>query len=276
MKPRIGLSPTPATHEDRLVDQVNRSYVDAVVRAGGLPLILPVLDPADADQVLQTVDGLLLTGGGDVEPLHYGATAVPEVHGIDPGRDAFELALVPAAAAAGIPVLGICRGAQVLNVAMGGTLVQHLPDVSDRPHCLRDRSGEPVHDVGIEAGTRLAGLAGVDRLPVNSLHHQAVDTLGSGLRAVAWADDGVVEAIEGVWSRMLGVQWHPELLPGHPAHDGLFRWLVAEADVAVAAIAPAVVPAAVVPAAAVATDAMTTDAVATNAVAGDGVAGAVA
>src|SRR5919197_3386341 len=184
MKPRIGLSPTPATHEDRLVEQVNRSYVDAVVRAGGLPLILPVLDPADAEQVLQTVDGLLLTGGGDVEPLYYGAAAVPEVHGVDAGRDAFELALVPAAAAPGVPVLGICRGAQVINVAMGGTLAQHLPDVSDQAHCLRDRSGEPVHDVRIEPGTRLAGIAGADRLPVNSLHHQAVDTLGAGLRAV--------------------------------------------------------------------------------------------
>ena len=243
MKPRIGLSPTPATHEDRLVEQVNRSYVDAVVRAGGLPLILPVLDPADAEQVLQTIDGLLLTGGGDVEPLYYGAAAVPEVHGIDAGRDAFELALVPAAAAAGIPVLGICRGAQVINVAMGGTLVQHLPDVSDQAHCVRDRSGEPVHGVGIEPGTRLAGIVGADPLPVNSLHHQAVDTLGSGLRAVAWAQDGTVEAIESVWPRMIGVQWHPELLPGHAGHDGLFRWLVAEADVAVAAIAPAVVSA---------------------------------
>jgi putative glutamine amidotransferase len=236
MKPRIGLSPTSATYEDRLVEQVNRAYVDAVVRAGGLPFILPVLDPGDAEEALQTLDGLLLTGGGDVEPLRYGAAAVPEVHGVDTDRDAFEFALVTTAAAAGIPVLGICRGAQILNVALGGTLVQHLPDMTDRQHCLRDRFAEPVHEVEIETGTRLAGIVGLDRLPVNSLHHQAVDTLGAGLRAVAWAEDGVVEAIESIWPRMMGVQWHPELLSGRRAHDGLFRWLVAEADAAVATV----------------------------------------
>jgi putative glutamine amidotransferase len=239
MKPRIGLSPTPATLDDRLVEAVNRSYVDAVLRAGGLPLVLPVLDPADAEEVLQTFDGLLLTGGGDIEPLRYGGAAIPEVREVDTGRDAFEFALVKAAAAAGIPVLGVCRGAQVLNVAMGGTLVQHLPDVSDQQHCVRDRFAEPVHDVRIEAGTRVAGIVGVDRLPVNSLHHQAVDALGAGLRAVAWAEDGVVEAIESIWPRMLGVQWHPELLPGRRGHDGLVGWLVAEADVAVATVEPA-------------------------------------
>ncbi len=121
---------------------------------------------------------------------------------------------------------------------MGGTLVQHLPDVTDLAHCVRDRFAEPVHDVGIEAGTRLAGIAGVDRLPVNSLHHQAVDTPGAGLRAVAWAEDGVVEAIESIWPRMIGVQWHPELLPGRQGHDDLFRWLVAEADVPVVTAVP--------------------------------------
>jgi putative glutamine amidotransferase len=238
MKPLIGLSPTPATHENRLIEHVNRSYVDAVLRAGGIPLMLPVLDPADAAEVLGTLDGLILTGGDDVDPLRYGAAAVAEVRGVDAGRDAFELALVAAAAAAGIPVLGVCRGTQILNVAMGGTLVQHLPDVTDQPHCVRDRFAEPVHEVGIQAASRLAGIVGIDRLPVNSLHHQAVDALGAGLRAVAWAEDGVVEAIESIWPRMLGVQWHPELFPCHPGHDDLFRWLVAEADVAVATVQP--------------------------------------
>ncbi|HEY0396970.1 MAG TPA: gamma-glutamyl-gamma-aminobutyrate hydrolase family protein, partial [Acidimicrobiia bacterium] len=135
MKPRIGLTTTPAAVDDRRVEQVNQAYVDAVVRAGGLPFVLPVLDPDDAEAALLALDGLLLTGGGDVEPSLYGALPVPEVYGLDPGRDASEMALVRAAARAGLPVLGICRGSQVLNVALGGSLVQHVPAVTGVDHC---------------------------------------------------------------------------------------------------------------------------------------------
>ena len=205
-------------------------YVDAVVRAGGLPFVLPVLEPGDAEPALLALDGLLLTGGGDVDPVRYGEAPVPEVYGVDPGRDAFEAALVVAAARAGLPLLGICRGTQILNVTLGGTLHQHVPAVTGRNHCLRDRSSELVHEVRITPGTLLAGTAGAPAIGVNSLHHQAVDRVGAGLRAVAWSDDGIIEGVEsdGI-GRFLGVQWHPELLGGHDAHERLFAWLVTEA-----------------------------------------------
>jgi putative glutamine amidotransferase len=230
MKPRIGVTTTPETIDGRPVEQVNRVYVDAVVQAGGVPFVLPVLEPADAELALLAVDGLLLTGGGDVNPGFYGAVPVPEVYGVDSRRDAFEVALVVAAARAGLPVLGICRGTQILNVALGGTLHQHVPAVTGRDHCLRDRAHELVHDVSIAAGSLLAATAGAADIGVNSLHHQAVDRVGAGLRIVAWADDGIVEGVESDgFGRFLGVQWHPELLTGHVAHGRLFQWLVTEA-----------------------------------------------
>jgi putative glutamine amidotransferase len=147
------------------------------------------------------------------------------------------MALVRAAARAGLPVLGICRGSQVLNVALGGSLVQHVPAVTGVEHCLRDRAYEFVHRVRVEAGSVLAGVAGGTDVPVNSLHHQAVDRIGAGLRAVAWSEDGVIEGIEsdGGPTRLLAVQWHPELLAGHEAHERLFTWLVTEAGQPLAA-----------------------------------------
>jgi putative glutamine amidotransferase len=236
MKPRIGLTTTPATVEDRPVEQVNQAYVDAVLRVGAIPFVLPVMDPGDAELALLAVDGLLLTGGGDVDPSRYGALPVPEVYGLDPARDAFEAALVLAAAGAGLPVLGICRGAQILNVAFGGSLLQHVPAVTGRDHCLRDRAYEPVHNVTVAAGSLLEAVAGAADVAVNSLHHQAVDRLGAGLRAVAWAEDGIVEGIESDgFGRLLGVQWHPELLVGRTTHERLFAWLAAEAANPVAA-----------------------------------------
>jgi putative glutamine amidotransferase len=229
MKPRIGLTPTPAVVDERPVERLNRVYVEAVTRAGGLPFILPTLDPTDAELALLGLDGLLLTGGGDVEPGCYGATPAPEVYGVEPGRDAYEIALVQAAVQAGVPILGICRGVQLLNVALGGTLVQHLPDISEAPHDVGDRSGEAVHTVEIAPASLLAAITGLEVLGVNSLHHQSVDGLGAGLRVVAYAPDGIVEAIEGTdGARLLGVQWHPELIPGSAAHEALFAWLVSE------------------------------------------------
>src|SRR6266550_3256777 len=175
MKPRIGLTTTPAAVEDRPVEQVNQVYIDAVVRAGGVPFTLPVLDPDDAELALLAVDGLLLTGGGGVDPARYGAVPVPEVHGLDRRRDAFEAALVVAAARAGLPVLAICRGCQILNVALGGSLIQHVPAVMGRDHSIRDRAYEPVHEVAVAAGSLLEAVAGDTQIAVNSLHHQAVD-----------------------------------------------------------------------------------------------------
>jgi putative glutamine amidotransferase len=148
---------------------------------------------------------------------------------------------VAAAAERGLPLLGICRGAQVLNVALGGTLVQDLPTVTDGvDHRVAGRWGEVVHDVRIADDSLLAGVVGTDRLGVNSLHHQAVASAGHGLRIVAWATDGIAEAIEGThgWS-VLGVQWHPELLAEFTAHAALFEWLVARSAVSLLAVADA-------------------------------------
>lgn len=230
MKPRIGVTSSPSLHEDRFLEALDRAYVSAVIRAGGLPFVLPVLDPDEVDAVVACVDGILFAGGGDVDPARYGAVASKAAKGIDPDRDAYELALARAGAEAGLPMLGICRGNQVLNVAFGGTLVQHLPEVTEQQHCLRERWAEAVHTVEILAGSRLRTAAGRDVVGVNSLHHQAVSEVGSGLRAVAWAEDATVEAVEGTGThRILGVQWHPETLVADPCHVSLFDWLVDEA-----------------------------------------------
>jgi putative glutamine amidotransferase len=230
MRPRIALTTTPETVDHTSVELVNRSYLDAVVHAGGIPFVLPVLDRGDAEAALAGFDGLLLTGGGDVEPARYGATPAPEDVGIDHGRDAFEVALVLAALRVGLPILGICRGCQVLNVALGGSLVQHIPAVTGRDHCRKGQDCEKVHKVDITPGSLFASVAGAIDIDVNSLHHQAVDRIGVGLQAVAWSDDGVVEGIEAVIpARLIGVQWHPELLLGDPVHERFFDWLVTEA-----------------------------------------------
>lgn len=228
-RPRIAI--TSCTAADAPTSEVvGREYVDAVVAAGGLPVVLPVLEPPLAAEALEGAHGLLVTGGGDIDPHRYGAEAHPEVYGVDPRRDAWELALV--AALGGRPVLGICRGAQLLNVAAGGTLVQHLPDVTELVHRDRERDREEVHEVEVEPASRLHAVLGGLRAGVNSLHHQAVDRLGDGLAIVARADDGTVEAVEAVDGRqLLGVQWHPELLADREPHRSVFAWLVAAADV---------------------------------------------
>lgn len=223
-RPRIGI--TSSNHEDG--HAVARDYVEAVVVAGGLPVMLPILGPELAPVALRDLDGLLLSGGGDIDPARYGEDPHPDVYGLDPARDAWELALV---AAATVPVLGICRGSQLLNVAAGGTLEQHLPDRTSIVHRDLERKREIIHDVEVAAGSRLHAVVGGLRLGVNTLHHQAVATVGQGLRAVAWAPDGTIEAVEAKGDRpLLAVQWHPELLLDHEPHRALFTWLVASAD----------------------------------------------
>ena len=240
-KVRIGVTTSPAVHDDIAVEGVNRSYVDAVVRAGAIPVVLPVLDARDVDDLLRSVDGILLSGGVDIDPSWYGAERQPEVEVVDLARDEFELALVRAAADLGIPVLGVCRGMQLLNVAFGGTLIQHLPGAdSGDGHRQRTRFAEAIHEVEVLAGSRLAEVLGTTRIGVNTMHHQAVDRIGSGLAPVAWSlDDGIIEAIEGVGtSRILGVQWHPELLGHLPGSPELFAWLVSACTTETALVDP--------------------------------------
>jgi putative glutamine amidotransferase len=230
MKPRVGITTSPGVHEERFVEALERAYVTAVVEAGAVPFVLPALDPAEATSVVPCLDGILLAGGGDVDPARYGAERTDTLVGVDERRDAYELALVDAAVGLGLPVLGICRGAQVLNVARGGTLVQHLPAVSAQAHRVEEKWGEVAHHVRVAPESVLAEVGGAGDLGVNTLHHQAVDVPGVDLEVVAWAEDGTAEAVESRGpARLLGVQWHPELLPGRPRHRALFTWLATEA-----------------------------------------------
>jgi putative glutamine amidotransferase len=184
-------------------------YVAALVAAGAMVCLLPPAGPVAAEELLARVDGLLLAGGGDVEPARYGAADHPAQYGLDPDRDELELELATAAVAMGVPVLAICRGVQLLNVAFGGTLVQHLPD-GDGQIVHRDEAKQAMHDVEVEPGSRLAGALGQTRAACRSHHHQGLDRIGDGFRPVAWAPDGLVEGIERDQGWTVGVLWHPE------------------------------------------------------------------
>ncbi|HKP19762.1 MAG TPA: gamma-glutamyl-gamma-aminobutyrate hydrolase family protein [Gaiellaceae bacterium] len=200
------------------------AYVRAVEAAGGRPLLVPPSEDG-VEETLDAVDGILFSGGGDVDPATYGAEAHAATGGVRPERDRAELALLKAALARDLPVLAVCRGSQVLNVARGGDLVQHLPEVvGDEKH--KERLGFfSEHEVEVPAGSRLGGLVG-GRGSVKSSHHQGFGRIGEKLVAAAWADDGTIEALEDPSQRFtLGVLWHPE--EGEDAR--LFEGLVEEA-----------------------------------------------
>jgi putative glutamine amidotransferase len=208
------------------------TYLDAVAAAGGIPVILAPLPARRLEAIIARLDGLCLSGGPDIDPATYGAGAHSELGPTEPEVDLFELGLVRAARRRGLPVLAICRGMQVLNVARGGTLVQHVPDLSTEiAHRQPGPASEPSHGVALAADSRLARIAGADRIHVNSFHHQAIDRLGAGLEPVAWADDGVIEAVEAPGDAFtLGVQWHAECLTHRPEQAALFSGLVDAAE----------------------------------------------
>ena len=204
---------------------IHRSYIDALWAVGALPLIVPAGDPADLDRLCEMVagcDALVVTGGHDVDPSSYGGAAGHGEEQTDVGRDRLELAAVHVAISSGLPVLGICRGHQLLTVANGGSLVADLPAAGFLGHWEDERAADPVHEVSADPLSQASRL--LDGLgAVNSIHHQAVDDPGPTLRATAWSVDGVTEAVEG--PGMLGVQWHPErLIERDPRHLAPFRW----------------------------------------------------
>lgn len=194
--------------------RLNAAYVTALENAGLVPLVVPPLtDPAAADRILAAVDGLLLTGGEDVAPEYFGEEPHPKLGTVSKARDATEIALISAARRLRMPLMAICRGIQVLNVESGGSLIQDI--AAQRPDALEHNGSGPrgaaLHAVDIAEDSILGLATGAGRLDVNSLHHQAIDRLGDGLRVTARAPDGIIEGVESTddwW--VLAVQWHPE------------------------------------------------------------------
>jgi putative glutamine amidotransferase len=214
---------------------LQHTYTDGVLRAGGLPVLLAPIPDQHIPRLLDRLDGLILSGGGDVDPSRYGGRPHDGMYGIDFDRDEFEIELVKAAAERRIPVLAICRGLQVVNVALGGTLIEDIPtEIGSADHTVIGHKVFNGHQhVTLEPGCLVAKVVDATDLEVNSIHHQAVRDLAPGFRAVGWADDGVIEAIQHEdpsWP-LLAVQWHPEYLGDvkDPASRALFKSLVESA-----------------------------------------------
>jgi putative glutamine amidotransferase len=214
--PFVIVTATTELLRERSRVRVNEAYTNALAAAGLVPLVLPPIDPLVAIASLTDVAGLVLTGGEDVDPEHFGQTAHAETSSPHARRDSYELALAREAHERRIPTLAICRGAQVVNVALGGTLIQDIPSQrpSDIGHDQSDRRTERVHAVSIEKGSQLARIVNASTITTNSSHHQSVDRVGKGLRVTAKSPDGIIEALEPTdpawW--MIAVQWHPEEL----------------------------------------------------------------
>lgn len=229
MKPLIGIT-TNQSHNVYWQPTITlmQSYVNAVTQAGGVPVLIPSLIEEDGwDAVYSRLDGILFSGGGDISLEHFSGQPHPRIDDVDLARDSIELNFVNAAASDGKPFLGICRGCQVVNVALGGTLFTHIPD--QLPDALdHDYPGNKrtilVHEVKIEEGTHIAEIYGEPIIRVNSLHHQGLKDIAPSLRAAGHASDGLVEAIELPDHRFgLAVQWHPEWLTDQEPTRKLFR-----------------------------------------------------
>ena len=237
MKPYIGI--TCGVFRDRdwcpPIFGHRRTYVDSVVAAGGAPFQIPVVDDEEVLRALyERLDGVVLSGGGDIDPSCYGEEPLPQVSGIDRMRDRLELQLTRWALADGKPILGLCRGLQVINVALGGTLYQDIPrqlgsDLVHDSSLTHQDWTYMAHKVRLEPGSKLAQIFGTAIFDINSLHHQSIKQVAPGLRAVGWAPDGVIEAIESENGHfVMAVQCHPEALQGDtdPRWRALFKSFV--------------------------------------------------
>ena len=208
---------TQTTEEGGARQTLNRAYVWAVERAGGIPIVLPVTTEKDViARYLSVIDGLLLSGGVDVAPAYYGQEPHPRLGSVDADRDTTELPLIREAVAQDVPIFAICRGIQALNVALGGTLYQDLPseypsDIAHRQEQNQIPRDQPSHSIRIDPESRLRAVAGAQEMRTNSFHHQALRNVADGLRVTAQAPDGVIEAVESPTHRyVVGVQFHPE------------------------------------------------------------------
>ena len=223
MMPIIGITAGRRT-DDAALFPLNRidisvNYVNAVAAAGGLAIVLPPM-PGTASEVLDLVDGLIFSGGSDLDPALFGQRDVhPATYGIDDDRDAFELELARLAYERDLPVMGICRGIQSLNVALGGTLHQHVPDVSALEHRQQEigvLSYNPIHPVQLDPDSFVSEVFDATTIETNSFHHQAIKDLSDRFKATGWSSDGLVEAVEAPdRTCFFAVQWHPEMMVSH-------------------------------------------------------------
>ncbi|MEN6409547.1 MAG: gamma-glutamyl-gamma-aminobutyrate hydrolase family protein [Anaerolineaceae bacterium] len=235
--PVIGVTMSHSVNKYGLKTQVIvEEYLEALRNAGCIPLLIPNGITAEQTQeALIRVDGLLFTGGGDIDPQVFDGAEHPAVYDIYPPRDTLEISLVRAAVDEGIPFLAICRGAQVVNVALGGTLYTHIDDqLSDsldhHGTASRERS-QPIHNIHIQPDSRLREVLGVTELMVNSLHHQGIQRVGDGLRVVATAPDSLIEALEVPDHPFeIAVQWHPEWMQQDAPQRALFQALAAACE----------------------------------------------
>ena len=218
-EPLVGVTTSITVDQNPERAYVNSAYLHAVQQAGGVPVLLPPqLSKSSLERLVRGLDAVLLTGGGDMDPASFGEAPHPTLYDVAPSRDALETAVTHIALEKRTPLLAICRGIQVLNVALGGSLYQ---DVATDPgtqvqHSQKETRDQTTHKVAVTPGSRLAGVLGTDNVEVNSFHHQVIKALGRGLTAVAWAPDQLIEGVElADDSRfVLGVQWHPEHLVG--------------------------------------------------------------
>ncbi|MDI6740559.1 MAG: gamma-glutamyl-gamma-aminobutyrate hydrolase family protein [Candidatus Edwardsbacteria bacterium] len=235
LHPIIGLTALRSPDRESFHHMLTGHYLRAITAAGGFPIVLPAM-PERCAEALDLVSGLLLIGGGDIEGKHLGKPTHPRAKFFNPLRDVFELAIIPKAIGRKMPLLGICRGEQLINVAMGGTLYQDIGDEqgSSFEHLQEDKPDQAVHAVSVAPESCLAAILGTTQVSVNSTHHQAVREPAPKLRAVAWAPDGVIEGIESCSPEtgfILGVQWHPErLVENMPEHRRLFQRFVKAAE----------------------------------------------
>lgn len=234
-KPLIGI--TTGRQVDKVTTlRVPDTYVSAVLRAGGLPLLIPVGTPdRDLNDLRSHLDGLLLTGGADVEPARFGGILHEKVYGVDPERDNLEFGLVRLAVRTQWPFLGICRGIQVINAALGGTLYTHiadqLPDALDHEHDPEKPYDYLAHPVVIQTNSLLGRIMGVSEVETNSLHHQGIEKIAPVLTPIAWTPDKLVEGIEITEHPFaLGVQWHPEWMPEYSLMQAIFRAFIQAAS----------------------------------------------
>lgn len=215
---------------------VNTAYVQSVILSGGIPYMIPVTDNVEIlRQIVSRLDGIVFTGGEDIQPMYYGDLPYEKLEEVSPARDTFDLMVLKMAADRNIPILGICRGLQLMNVAFGGTLYQDLP--TQHPSSVNHRQKEsgttPTHPISIIKESKLAEITGQEVLQVNTFHHQAIRELAPGFKITAWAPDSIAEAIEAYPIRqMIGVQFHPEIFTaaGDTTMHKLFKFLVNKAD----------------------------------------------